>query len=311
MTSKAILPLKTGDLVDIVSPGSSSRKEDVELCLDLLHGWGLKTRLPQETFKTHPFHSNEDAVRTKLFQKAIQAKDSKAVWCLRGGYGANRLMPALWKMKAPATPKMLIGYSDITSLHVLLQKWKWTSYHGPLLETLVGGRLKAGQIEECRQIIFGEKNESVFNLTAMNAKAEKMKKTLAPVIAGNLVVLESGIGTPFAGQFSGKFLVLEEVGERGYRIDRMLEHLKQSGKLKGCLGIMFGDFLFGDERDGENYVQYALERFAKENTIACFSGFESGHGANNRMIAMGPKARLEKGVLTIPSGIGAMRKAGK
>jgi muramoyltetrapeptide carboxypeptidase len=308
MTSKTILPLKTGDLVDIVSPGSSSRSEDVELCLDLLHGWGLKTRLPKETFKAHPFHSNEDEVRLRLFKNAIQAKDSKAVWCLRGGYGANRLIPELWKMKPPAKPKMLIGYSDITTLHILMQKWKWTSYHGPLLETLVGGRLKADQIEECREIIFGEKTLSEFHLKPLNPKAQKLKSIQAPVMAGNLVVLESGIGTGFAGRFSGKFLAVEEVGERGYRIDRMLEHFKQSGQLKGCLGIIFGDFLFGDERDGMNFVQYALDRFAAENSIACFSGLEMGHGTNNRMIALGPKARLEKNILFVPSGIAIENK---
>jgi len=311
MTSKTISPLKPGDLVDIVSPGSSSRSEDVELCLDLLHNWGLKTRLPKNTFQKHPFHSNEDEARLKLLKNALSAKDSKAVWCLRGGYGANRLMPELWKMKTPATPKMLIGYSDITSVHLLMQKWKWTSYHGPLLETLVSGRLKADQIEECRQIIFGEKIESRFELKAMNPKAQKIKTLKAPMIAGNLVVFESALGTPYAGKFNGRFLALEEVGERGYRIDRMLEHLKQSGALKGCLGIIFGDFLFGDERDGANYVHYALERFAAENSIACFSGLQMGHGENNRMIAMGPVARLEKNILHIPTGMILPKAPGK
>jgi muramoyltetrapeptide carboxypeptidase len=115
--------------------------------------------------------------------------------------------------------------------------------------------------------------------------------------------LESALGTPYAGQFSGRFLALEEVGERGYRVDRMLEHLKQSKSLQGCLGIIFGEFLFGDERDGANYVSYALERFAKENSIACFSGLQIGHGDNNRMLAFGTKARLEKNILHVPTGV--------
>jgi muramoyltetrapeptide carboxypeptidase len=303
MTSKTISPLKTGDLVDIVSPGSGSRPEDVELCLDLLHSWGLKTRLPKETFAKHPFHSNEDSVRLKLLKNALSAKDSKAIWCLRGGYGANRLMPDLWKLKAPTTPKMMIGYSDITSVHLLMQKWKWPSYHGPLLETLVSGRLKADQIEECRQVIFGEKTSCEFRLKPLNAKAQKLKSVKAPVIGGNLVVLQSALGTSYAPSFSGKILALEEVGERGYRIDRMLEHLKQSKSLNGCKAVIFGDFLFGDERDGENFVSYAIDEFAKQDGIACFSGLEIGHGENNRMLSFGPVAKLERNILSVPTGL--------
>ncbi len=308
MSSKKISHLQKGDTVEILSPGSGSRMEDVELCLDLLRSWGLKPRLPADTFQPHPFHSNEDAVRLKLLKTALNAKDSKAIWCLRGGYGANRLMPDLWKMKTPTTPKIMIGYSDITSLHILMQKWKWTSFHGPLLETLVSGRLNADQIEECRQILFGEKTESKFELKPMNEKAKKLKKTQAPIMAGNLVVLESGLGTVAAPTFAGRFLALEEVGERGYRVDRMLEHLKQSGRLKGCLGIIFGDFLFGDERDGKNFVQFALERFAGENLLPCFSGLEIGHGSLNRMLALGPKATLQNANLSVPSGLAAETK---
>jgi muramoyltetrapeptide carboxypeptidase len=304
MNIKNLLPLQPGDLVDLVSPGSSSRLEDVEMCIDLLESWGLKARLPKETFQSHPFHSNEDEVRLKLLKKALVATDSKAVWCLRGGYGANRLLPELWKMKAPVGKKMLIGYSDITSLLVFLnQKWKWNCFHGPLLETMISGRLPMSQVQECKQVIFGEKKELNFSLQALNSKAKKMNSLKAPLIGGNLVVLESAIGTPYAGKFSGKILVLEEVGERGYRIDRMLEHLKQASALKGCKAIVFGDFLHGDERDGKNFVRFALERFAAQNEIACFSGLEMGHGENNRMIPIGPQAILKNSELMIPTGV--------
>ncbi len=304
MNTKKLNPLQPGDLVDIVSPGSSSRPEDVELCLELLHSWGLKTRLPKETFREHPFHSNEDEVRLKLLKKALMAKDSKAVWCLRGGYGANRLLPELWKMKAAPKAKMLIGYSDITSLLVFLkQKWKWNCFHGPLLETLTSGRLPMSQVEECRRVVFGENLEMQFDLKPMNAKAKKLKKLQAPLIGGNLVVLESALGTPYQAKYAGQILVLEEVGERGYRVDRMLEHLKQSGALKGCKALVFGEFLFGDERDGKNYVSFALERFAAENLLPCFSGLEMGHGEKNRMIPIGPQAVLSQQQLKVSTGI--------
>jgi muramoyltetrapeptide carboxypeptidase len=242
-------------------------------------------------------------------KKALLAKDSKAVWCLRGGYGANRLLPDLWKLKAPLHKKMVIGYSDITSLLVFLnQKWKWNCFHGPLMETLISGRLPMTQIQECRQVVFGEKRELEFTLRALNPKAQKSKLLQAPLIGGNLVVLESALGTPYAGKFLGKIMVLEEVGERGYRMDRMLEHLKQAGALKGCKGVVFGDLLHGDERDGKNFVQFAVERFAKENLLPCFAGLEMGHGEKNRMIPFGPKATIKGGLLRVETGIDKVRK---
>lgn len=304
MKLKNLSPLQAGDLVDIVSPGSSSRLEDVGMCLDLLHSWGLKTRLPKETFQEHPFHSHEDPQRLKLLKRALNAKDSRAVWCLRGGYGANRLLPELQKMTAPSQAKMLIGYSDITSLLVFVnQKWKWTCFHGPLLETLISGRLPMSQVQECRDVVFGKKRELKFDLRPMNAKAQKIKKMQAPLMGGNLVVLESAIGTASAPRLKGRILILEEVGERGYRVDRMLEHLKQSGLLKDCKAVVFGDFLHGDERDGKNFVSFAVQRFASENLLPCFSGLELGHGEKNRMIPFGPVGVLQKQVLQVPTGI--------
>jgi len=290
---KAWQTLKAGDIVDVISPGSSSLPEDVQLSLELLESWGLKPRLPKETFSAHPFHSNDDDIRFALLKKALTAKDSKVIWCLRGGYGANRLLPELAKLKAPAHAKLLVGYSDITSLHLYLgQKWKWTCLHGGLLETLVGGRLSPEQIEETRRVLFGEQLEVKFDLEPLNTPAKKIKKIQAPLIGGNMVVLSSTLGTKFQPKLQDHLLILEEVGERGYRIDRMFTQLEQSGVLKGCQGILLGDFLYGDEKDGTNFVKFALERFALTTKIPVFQGLQAGHGSWNRPVFLGTKSTL-------------------
>ncbi len=300
--------LQKGDLVDLVSPGSSSTIEDVERCRELLQSWGLKVRLPKSIFAKHAFHSNEDKKRLLHLKTALLADDSRAIWCLRGGYGSNRLVPELCKMKKPRQAKMLIGYSDITTLHLWLsQKWGWPSYHGPLLESLISGRLSADQIEECRQVVFGEKQKLQFQLKALNSAARKINKIQAPLMGGNLVVIESAIATQIHPELKGKILFLEEVGERGYRVDRMLEHLKQSQVFRSVKTVIFGDFLGGDERDGKNFVQFAIDRFAKENSIACFQGLETGHGEQNRILPLSVLAQLEKtqsgAILTIATGL--------
>lgn len=293
---KLIPALNEGDLVDVVSPGSSSKPEDVNSAIEVLESWGLRVRLPANTFAPHPFHSNEDKIRLNHLTKALNAKDSKAVWCLRGGYGANRLLPHLWNLPVSKTPKALIGYSDITSLHSWLQqKWKWTSFHGPLLETLISGRLSIHQMEELRQVVFGEKLRLNYKLQPMNAAAKKKIKIKAPVMGGNLVVLDAALGTKYAPKTSGHILALEDVGERGYRIDRMLEHFVQAGALKNCKAILFGDFTKGNEPDGANHVQFALSRFAGLTKIPCFQGLEIGHGEKNRILPFGIVADLRGG----------------
>lgn len=303
---KFIPSLKKGDLVDIVSPGSGSKPEDVNSALQVLESWGLKVRLPAETFAPHPFHSNEDKVRLELLKKALYDKRSKAVWCLRGGYGANRLLPHLWNWPVSKYPKAFIGYSDITSLHCWLQqKWKWVSFHGPLLETLISGRLSMNQIEELRQVIFGEKQFLQFQLKPLNFAAEKKIKIKAPISGGNLVVLDAALGTKYGPKLAGQILAIEDVGERGYRIDRMLEHFAQANALKGCKAILFGDFTKGNEPDGSNHVQFAIERFAENSKIPCFHGLEMGHGEKNRMIPFGVNSELQGGAratLSIESG---------
>lgn len=304
---KLIPALSEGDLVDIVSPGSSSKPEDVNSAIEVLESWGLKVRLPANTFSSHPFHSNEDKVRLELLKKALNAKDSKAVWCLRGGYGANRLLPHLWNLPAGKKPKALIGYSDITSLHSWIQqKWKWVTYHGPLLETLISGRLPIAQMEEMRQVLFAEKTTLHYKLQPMNAAAKKKSKIKAPVMGGNLVVLDAALGTKYAPKTAGHILALEDVGERGYRIDRMLQHFVQAGALKNCKAILFGDFSKGNEPDGSNHVQFALDRFASLSKIPCFQGLEMGHGEKNRIIPFGMVAELrggEQAQMSLQSGI--------
>lgn len=288
------LYLKKGDIVDIVSPGSNSRPDDVESALQLLEGWGLKPRLPKETFSEHPFHSNEDKVRLELLKRALLAKDSKLIWCLRGGYGANRLLQGLSRIKAPKKKKLLVGYSDITSINVFLkQKWKWPSIHGPLLETLISGRVDPESIEDTRKILFGELERTHYEVMPMNEAAVRVKSKSGILVGGNLVVLQSTLATPFQIQTKNNFLFIEEIGERGYRIDRMLYHLEESGALKGCLGILLGDFLLGDEKDKKNYVQFALERFANTTKLPVFCELPTGHGNENLPLVIGGDCKIE------------------
>ena len=297
--------IQIGDIVDVVSPGSASKIEDVERALQVIRSWGLMPRLPKDSFADHPFHSNFDSERLRHLKNAFYAKDSSFIWCVRGGYGSNRLLLDLAKLKKPKKKKLLLGYSDITSLHLFLnQNWKWPSWHAPTIESLISNKLPSDQIDELKNLIFGKIKSQEFQLNPINSQAKKKQAVNGELTGGNLTVLASTIGSSVSLRAAGKILVLEDIGERGYRIDRHLWQLRFSGALKSCKAIVFGDFINGDEPDGKNFIDFAIERFASEVTIPCFRGLAMGHANQNRVVPLGVKARITDGRIQVETGLG-------
>ena len=286
--------LKSGDIIDIVAPGSASSEKAIADATRVATEMGFTVRIPQGLCHDHPFHSHEDEQRLQYLKDALYAKDSKMIWCLRGGYGSNRLIPFLSKLKPPAKSKLFVGYSDITTLHTFFQqKWKWITCHGPVFEGL--NKTKSSDRAELVQLFTGQSKESRFQMTPLNALALTLKKTKTMLTGGNLATLQSAIGTEISAKLAGKTLFLEDIGERGYRVDRMLVHLQQAKALTGCQAIVFGDFTAGDEKDGSNLTMYALERFAGQVKIPVFYGLPSGHGNPNKPLFFGASAIIQGG----------------
>ncbi len=309
--------LRPGDLVDIIAPGSATTQNELSAAIQFLQSWGLKARVREPLFSGHAYVASDAKKRVADLKSALFAKDSKAVWCLRGGYGSIQLVPDILKIKVPpaAKPKLLIGYSDVSTLHLWLsQVLHWPSCHGPLLDSMARNKYLEKDSRELSNLIFGVQKEITFDgLTPKNKHALRVKSIEAPLLAGNLVVLASTLGSKLELKSKGKILCLEEIGERGYRVDRLLWQLENSKALNGCEAILFGEFIGGDEVSTEkdkakNYVFLALEDFSNRTQVPVFSGLQVGHGAVNRPLFLGPKAILSRkskdsdATLTISSG---------
>lgn len=294
-------PLKKGDIIDIVAPGSGFDKEQLLRAVDELQSLGFKARFDEKILATYYFHSNTDEERFKQLKKALLAKDSKAIWCFRGGYGSNRLLPMLEKMSAPKKVKPLIGISDITSLMVFLnQKWKWPTLHATLADRIGGRTLPEDIKTELFKILEGHQDKVEFQgLKPMNAKAEKVKSLSSSVVGGNLTVVQSTLGTQWQIKGKDRLVFFEDLNERGYRVDRMLEHIKQAKVFDKASGVLFGHFLGGSEVNpqGERKKELwseALQRFADEIKIPVWQGVESGHGERLRALPMNTSAEIKK-----------------
>ena len=299
--------LKKDDLVDIVAPGFRCTDQALAKAVAFVQNLGLRARVPQNLFGEDLICANDDKTRLKQLKKALFAKDSKAVWCVRAGYGAIRMMPEIRKWKAPTQPKLFIGYSDATTLHYHFNnKWGWPTVHGPLLDRLGEGTASVTELHELEQLIFGQVDSLSFdNLVPMNKAAVKKKKIIGKVTGGNLTVLTSSIGTPSALKAKSKILVLEDTGERAYRIDRMLNQLEQSKALDGVAAIVLGDFIGGIDKDDVNRVWPLWKEFADKQKFPILRGMETGHGDLQRPVPFGTKAELKLGSqisLDIPVG---------
>lgn len=289
--------LKKGDIVDVVSPGYASTPEEVEQARRFLLKWGLVPRIPKGLIRKHFLHSNSDENRFGFLKAAIEAKDSRVIWCLRGGYGSNRLLPYLDGLKKPRQQKLLIGISDITSLHVYFeQKWNWPTLHASLLDRMGSGKVPPKIERETMDLLFGNTQSVEFKkLKAMNAAALKLKTVKSSVVGGNLVVLQSTLGTPYQLKTDGKILFIEDLGERGYRVDRIFEHFDQAGLFKKCKGVLIGEFLGGQEPDGKVLWPRVFKSWAERLKIPVFSGMEAGHGIVQRPVPFLTEAVLSGG----------------
>lgn len=294
--------IKKGDIVEIIAPASYHSANDLLKAQKTIKSWGLVTRTFIDFESFHPFHSDEDEARFQDLKRALYSPNSSLIWCLRGGYGSARLIEKLSKLKKPKKEKILIGYSDITSLHIFLnQKWGWKTIHGPMISSFGNPDFKKSCLSEIKKIIFEKSYTQKIRLSPMNEEAQKLKKIQGALCGGNLSVIQLSIGTPSKLVTNGKILILEDVGERGYKVDKMLNHLQNANVLKGCRGIIFGEFTGGHEASGESYVDFALMRFALELKVPVYKTEVFGHGKINRPLLFNEKnyTKIEKSYLVI------------
>jgi muramoyltetrapeptide carboxypeptidase len=288
--------LAPGDVIDVVAPGFRCTPEQLAAGIEFLKRRGLVPRVPANLFGEDLLCANTDAQRFAQLRKALYARDSRAIWCVRGGYGAIRIIERLQALRPPRRAKLLIGYSDATTLHQLLNLfWGWPSLHGPLLDRLGSAAIPDEERVELDGVLFGGAPLTKFaKLVPLNAAARRRQRIVSRLTGGNLTVLQSTLGTALQRR-PAAILVLEDIAERGYRIDRILEQLRQAGVLRNLKAIVLGTFLGGAEADGSNLGPAVLERFARTLAIPVLAGMDTGHGPYQRPVFLHTRAELQCG----------------
>ncbi len=280
----------------MVAPGFRCAPESLRAGIEFLRRLGLTPRAPRAIFGTDLLCSASDRRRLEYLKRALDAADSRCVWCIRAGYGAIRLVDGLMRLAPPARRKLFVGYSDATTIHYFLNHhWGWPSLHGPLLDRLGSGTVRAEELAELKAVLFGGLRQVQFaGLAALNSAARKRQVVRSKVFGGNLTVMQTTLGTVLQRR-PRQILFLEDVGERGYRVDRMLQHLSQAGALRNVAAVVFGAFVGGRESDGRTLVPQVLKRFAREQSFPVLMGMDAGHGEHQRPVFLNTAAELRCG----------------
>lgn len=289
--------LQPGDTVDVIAPGSGCKQSVVEKAKAFLESWDLKPHIPKNILGKDLLCANTDAIRFKQLKEALLNKKSKAIWCLRGGYGCMRLLPMLSKLPKPAHNKLFMGFSDITVLHNFLQQqWHWNTLHTPSLQQSALKTVSEDSVDRVGDIIFGDELIVNFNdLAPLNKSARQKVLLKSSVVGGNLASLQTSMGTHWQINAKNKILFLEDVNERAYRVDRLLQHLLQAGVFKGVTAVLFGDFTEGNDPDGKSRVDDVLKRFAQECDFPVLRCAGIGHGDVNHPLPLSTSAVLLTG----------------
>ncbi|CEK10352.1 S66 peptidase family protein [Legionella hackeliae] len=292
--------LNAGDSVEIIAPASRCTEKHLAELKELLVSWGLNCYIDDAILGDDLLCANHDAIRFASLKRALENPETKAVICARGGYGSMRLIPELTKLNQPSSPKIFIGMSDITALLLYFERqWQWPTIHG----ALAIDKFSEESIAAFKSLLF-HREKANFQGKPLNAHAMKRSCLETTITGGNLSLVQTSIGTNWQIEGAGKIILLEEIGERGYRVDRMLNHLSQAKVFKEAAAILFGDFLGGLEPNGTSLIQPVLERFAAVCDVPVIQISGIGHGFINFPVPLGIPVQLKLGQTIQLSGIG-------
>jgi len=297
----AIPPLlNSGDWVSVLSPASHTTSNEWEKGIQVLEDWGLRVHRGEHYLSQHFGFGGTDAQRLNDLQKALDHPEIKAIFPLRGGYGCSRLVDQLDFTYFLQKPKWIIGFSDITALLLHIDSLGIAGIHGPMPNNFCqkGGEIS---LQALNEVLFHGRAHYTCNTHPSNVLGEVQGE----LIGGNLSLLTHLIGTSSFNKPIGKILVIEEIGERLYHVDRMLVQLKRSGYFEGLVGMVIGGFTDCNEAPltiGKSAQELILEHTENFKIPIAFN-FPSGHIPENQPLFFGIKSNLlitsEKVQLTV------------
>ncbi len=283
-------PVSVNSRVALVSPSGPVRSaRDIGAAEQNARDIGWLPVATANAGKKSAYLAGADIDRASDLNSAFRDESIAALWCVRGGYGAMRILDQLDYDAFVRAPKALIGYSDITALHAAIaSRCEVVSFHGPTAR----GKHSSFSRNSFVRAIIQHQNPCGAWPEARTIRAGTVRGRVA---GGNLSLVASLIGTPYQIDLSDAILVIEDINEAVYRVDRMMHQLLLSGSLDKCAGIAAGDFtLPADDNDSaDRSVDEVFSEIAERLGIPCLSGIPVGHIEDQWTVPLGADAELD------------------
>ena len=290
--------LAFGDTIGIAAPASPPDKPGViDDAIARLTKLGFKIKQGKSLRKREGYLAGTDEERAADINALFADPGVKGIFALRGGYGSCRILPLLDYAAIRAHPKPFIGYSDITAMHLaILTKSGLVTFHG----SNASSAFTKPNMTVCRSMLMASKLASAGPSTGSEilfsrkgAHGSKLKMVVAgQLLGGNLTCLLRLIGTPYAPDFRGAILFLEDTGEKAYRVDGNFTHLRLAGVLEQIGGLVLGRFDHTDAEEQER-INACLQREGERLGVPCVSGAPIGHFAEQIVVPQGVQAELD------------------
>ena len=292
--------IRSGDVVGVIAPAGAVDGERLSAGVAVLEGWGLRVQVGSAVLKRQAYLAGSDEERLVDLVQMIDDARVRAIFCARGGYGSQRLLPRLDLGRLARQPKPIIGYSDATALLGAAVEAGVLAVHGPMVADDMARGLSERSATHLQTLL----TDPAWRWEAEAPITLRPGKATGRLVGGCLAVLAAALGTPWAPDTDGAVLFLEDVAERPYRLDRLLTQLRQAGKLERVAGLVFGTMAACPPVDGVGPLDVVRACVGDLPCPIAF-GLPSGHApggarAENLALPFGVEVALdtERGRLT-------------
>lgn len=300
--------LKRGDTVGLIGTSGIIPAERLEQGIEFVRSLGFNVVVGDSCRSKYGYLSGTDEVRAKDINRMFKDKNIQGIFCMRGGYGAPRIMDKIDYEMVKENPKIFAGYSDITALHIAFnQKSDLVTYHSPMPSTEFYRGVDEETLKSFLENIMDDNETEKSDKIGLKNLGDKNLETLVSgvaegeLIGGNLTLIASMLGTSYEIECKGKILFIEDIDEEPYRIDRMLTQLRLAGKLDDAVGIILGCFTNCEAKNPEKSLtlDQVIEDILKPLKKPMVKNFTAGHCLPTLTLPMGKRIKFNAGDRTL------------
>lgn len=287
--------LQKGDMIGVVAPASPMKPERLQKGVRYLENLGYKIRLGESVEQIHGYFAGTDKARASDLNSMFADSAIKAIFCVRGGYGTPRLLPQIDYDLIKKKPKIIVGYSDITALQLAIYaKTSLVSFSGPMVAVEMGKGIETLTENHFWQALTSGEESLGFDGIAADTQVLNGGQAEGRLLGGNLAMLCSLLGTPYSPDLNNAILILEDVGEEPYKIDRYLNQLKNAGELSKISALVLGYFTDSKPTNEPSLtIEQLVAELTSEFNIPIISNFPYGHVDVKYTLPIGALAHLD------------------